>query len=243
MPEPQSPAPPPAVHLRAAVALLGEFPALAGLDLDVAAGEVVVLRGANGAGKTTLLRACAGLVPVTDGTALVLGVDLRADPRVVRTRVGLLGHGAGLYDELTVAENVRFWGRASGAPADRVDGALDRFGLAGRLADVAASRLSAGQRRRAALAALVVRRPELWLLDEPHAALDAPGRRLVDDLVREAAEAGAAVLLATHELERAHDLDARVVTLGGGVVVADEPAGGRAADPGDPGDREAQRVP
>src|SRR5919199_4091733 len=80
------------VHFRAAVSLLGRFPALAGVDLDVAAGEIVLLQGPNGAGKTTLLRACAGLVAVTSGEAEVLGSDLRRDRRAVRRRVGLLGH-------------------------------------------------------------------------------------------------------------------------------------------------------
>src|SRR5206468_6393217 len=97
-----------AVRLHAAVSLLGRFPALAGVDLDVAAGEVVLVQGPNGAGKTTLLRACAGLVPVVDGEATVLGHDLRRDRRSVRRHVALLGHATGLYDDLTVADNLRF---------------------------------------------------------------------------------------------------------------------------------------
>ncbi|MEJ7765901.1 MAG: ATP-binding cassette domain-containing protein, partial [Acidimicrobiales bacterium] len=87
-----------AVHLRSAVCLLGRFPALAGVDLDVRAGEVVLLAGPNGAGKTTLLRACAGLVPVVDGKAVVLGHDLRVDRRSVRRHLGLVGHATSLYD-------------------------------------------------------------------------------------------------------------------------------------------------
>ena len=114
----------PVVHLRGAVALLGRFPALAGVDLDVDRRRIVLLRGANGAGKTTLLRALAGLVPVTSGEAVVLGVDLREDRRAVRHRVGLLAHGTGLYDELTVADNVHFWTRA--ARADMVDCAMSQ---------------------------------------------------------------------------------------------------------------------
>jgi heme ABC exporter ATP-binding subunit CcmA len=212
------------IHLRSAVALLGSFPALAGVDLDVAAGEVVVLRGPNGAGKSTLLRMCAGLVPVVEGEARVLGVDLVARPRDVRTLVGMLGHGAGLYDELTVAENVRFWTRARRVDTTRADDALHRFGLSGRLADVPAARLSAGQRRRVALACLVAQDAALWLLDEPHAALDAEGRQLVDRLVADAAKAGTAVLLASHEVNQVSSLGARVVTVAGGVVVDDRAA-------------------
>ncbi|MDQ4069634.1 MAG: ATP-binding cassette domain-containing protein, partial [Actinomycetota bacterium] len=90
-----------AVRLRSAVSLLGRFPALAGVDLDVEQGEIVLVQGANGAGKTTLLRACAGLVAFTAGEADVLGHDLREDRKAVRRRIGLLGHATFLYDDLT----------------------------------------------------------------------------------------------------------------------------------------------
>ena len=95
--------------------------AMAYLGYGLALGEgFIVITGEIGAGKTTLLRALAGLVPITAGEAIVLGVDLRDDRRAVRHRVGLLAHGTGLYDELTVADNVRFWtqaARADGTPA------------------------------------------------------------------------------------------------------------------------------
>lgn len=208
----------PVVHLRDAVAVLGTFPALAGATLTVNRGEIVLLRGANGAGKTTLLRLLAGLVPLERGHAVVLGCDLAADRSSVRRRVGLLGHSNGLYADLTVAENVRFWGRTVGATPAEVDAALRRLDLAGRLADVPASRLSAGQKRRTSLACLVVRRAELWLLDEPHAGLDAAGRDELDATLREAAAAGATVMVASHELERAGALATRAVVVDNGVV-------------------------
>lgn len=228
------------MHLRAAVTLLGRFPALAGVDLDVARGEVVLVAGPNGAGKSTLLRVCAGLLPVSAGEAVVLGHDLRVDPRGVRRRVGLLGHATGLYDDLSVVDNVRFWARANGArPAD-VDEALETMGLAGRLAKVEVHRLSAGQRRRTALAVLLARRPELWLLDEPHAGLDAAGRDLLDGLVTRAALAGATVLLSSHELDRAAALAHRRVTIAGGRIAAR--SDGDAAPPAAP-TRAAVEVP
>jgi heme ABC exporter ATP-binding subunit CcmA len=205
----------PVVHLRAAVCVLGRFPALAGIDLEVDAGEVVLLRGPNGAGKTTLLRAVAGLVPVVRGEAVVLGHDLRKDRRAVRRQVAMLGHATGLYDDLTVDENVRFWAKAARSDADPV-AAQERAGVEARIRDVAVGRLSAGQRRRASLAALLVRDARLWLLDEPHAGLDAPGRDLLDDLVRGAAAGGTTVLLASHELERATPLVDRQVVVAGG---------------------------
>ena len=159
--------------------MLGRHPALAGVDLDVEQGEVVALRGPNRAGKTTLLRLCAGLVALADGHGVVLGCDLARDRVGVRRRVGLLGHESPLYDELDASENVRFWTRAAGVDPAQADDALAQLELDGRLAAVPVTRLSAGQRRRVALAVLVARRPELWLLDEPHAGLDQAGRELL----------------------------------------------------------------
>ena len=218
----------PIVHLHRAVALIGRFPALAGADLDIDPGEIVLLRGPNGAGKTTLLRACAGLVRITSGEAVVLGHDLVTDRAGARRRIGLLGHATFLYDDLTVTENVDFWARASGATTAEGRAALDRLGVAGRLHPLAVSSLSAGQRRRVSFAAMVCRRPELWLLDEPHAGLDAAGRDVIDDLMREAASAGATVLFASHELDRAHDVATRTVTITGGVI---EETGSATGDP------------
>ena len=219
----------PVVQFRAAVALAGRFPALAGVDLCLEQGEVVVVVGANGAGKTSLLRACAGLLPVTAGEAFVLGVDLTTDHTSVRRYVGLLGHAAPLYDELSAAENVRFAVRALGLPVRSADGALDRLGLTGRLRTTPAGRLSAGQRRRVALAALLARRPALWLLDEPHAGLDATSRSLLGLLIGEAVTDGATVLLSSHEPQLSVPLADRVVSMGGGRITAEEPGGRRVA--------------
>jgi heme ABC exporter ATP-binding subunit CcmA len=208
------------IHLRSAVALVGRFPVLAGVDLDVSPTEIVLLQGANGAGKTSILRACAGLLRVVAGEATVLGVDLVADPRPVRRRIGYFGHATALYDDLSVEENVRFALRAAGVDPARTARALERVGLVGRLPGVRVASLSAGQRRRTALAALVARDPELWLLDEPHAGLDAEHRDALDELVRDAVGRGRTVVLASHERDRAHALAGRIVTVAGGTVLA-----------------------
>ena len=210
-----------AVRLEGAVVLLGRFPALAGADLAVDAGEVVLVRGPNGAGKSTLLRLCAGLLPLSQGRGEVLGCDLGAGRAAVRRRVGLLGHDTALYGELSAAENLDLWARTSRVDAAGVPGALRRLGVPEGLWTVPSTRLSAGQRRRVALAAIVVRRPELWLLDEPHAGLDSEGRELVSGLMSEAAAAGAAVVLASHESGPADDLATRTVTMAGGTVSSD----------------------
>ena len=228
----------PVVHLRGAVALLGRFPALAGVDLDVDRCRIVLLRGANGAGKTPLHRALAGLVPITSGEASVLGAKLSVDRPPVRPRVGLLAHGTGLYDELTVADNLRFWTSAARADRADADAAMARLGLDGRLRDVPVGRLSTGQRRRTSFACLLARRPELWLLDEPHAGLDKDGRDIVDELVRDATRAGATVILSSHELDRSIDLADEIVTLGGGIALDDSFSGAGETD-GTGGDGDA----
>lgn len=206
------------MELRGVVAVLGGFPALAGVDMDVSRGEVLLLQGPNGAGKTSVLRVCAGLLPVERGTGRVLGVDLVGDRDSVRSRVGFLGHSNGLYLDLSVTQNIRFWGSTVGATDQEISSAMERMGLHGRLANVKAEKLSAGQRRRCSLASLIVRRAELWLLDEPHAGLDAAGRDEIDALLREAVSAGATVIVSSHELERARSLASRVVTVDGGTV-------------------------
>jgi ABC-type multidrug transport system ATPase subunit len=164
------------------------------------------------------------LVGVVDGEATVLGHDLRVDRRAVRRLVGLVGAEGFLYDDLTVEENVTFWARAVRAEAAQADAALRRLGLADRLRTVPVGKLSTGQRRRTSLAAMLVRRPRLWLLDEPHAGLDQQGRDVVDELMHHATDAGATVLVASHELERAGGLGARTLTIAGGVITHDGPA-------------------
>jgi heme ABC exporter ATP-binding subunit CcmA len=229
--------PTPAISLRDAVALSGRFPLLSGVDLEVTPGESVLIEGANGAGKTSLLRVCAGLVPLGTGWVRVFGLDPVHRRTEVRRRVGLLAHAGHLYEDLTVRENVRFAVRAAGAPPSRVDPACERLGLTGRLLRTRASKLSAGQRRRVAIAVLAARRPELWLLDEPHAGLDRSARTILDELIAEATRDGATVLIASHEARSVEPLATRAVTLSGGRVVGDRPltAAAEGAD--------AERVP
>lgn len=203
-----------------AVVLYGNYPALAGATLQVQRGEIVLLRGPNGAGKSTVLRLCAGLVPLARGRASVLGHDVAVDRDAIRRRVGLLGHANGLFLDLTARENLTFWSNMVGASRSECDEAMDRMGLTGALGDRRVVSLSAGQKRRVALAGLVVRRAELWLLDEPHTSLDERGRDELDAVLREAATSGATIVLASHEVERARTLSSRVVTVTGGRVAS-----------------------
>lgn len=226
--------PSPVILLLDAVALSGRFPLLAGVDLQVAAGETVLVEGPNGAGKTSLLRVCAGLVPLASGRVSVLGLDPVRQRNRVRRRVGLLSHASHLYDDLTVRENVRFAVRAAGADVSRMDGACERLGLTGRLLKTSAGKLSAGQRRRVALAVLAARWPELWLLDEPHAGLDASARQTLNQLIAEAQASGVTVLIASHESEFVESLASRAVTVTGGRVSGERRLGEGALRPAAP---------
>ncbi len=210
------------IDLQEAVVTLGQFPALTGVTLKVAKGEIVTIKGPNGAGKSTLLRLCAGLLPVREGSAYVLGENLNANRRAIRQDVGLLGHKTGLYEDLTVEENVAFWGSMVRAGKDEINKAIKIMGVDGRLRKVLVRQLSAGQRRRTSFAGLVVQRPSLWLLDEPHAALDTEGRDLVDNLIQEAAASGATVLLVSHApKEVSSPSPTRIVAIAGGRITSD----------------------
>jgi len=164
---------------------------LAGLSFALADGAVLALRGPNGAGKSTLLRALAGLVPSTGAISLD-GAPLDAD-RCSAT-VAYAGHLDATRMQLTVAENIGFWAAILGGDPDA---ALAGFGL-DRIADRPAHLLSAGQRRRLALARLLLAPRRLWLLDEPTAALDAEGEARLDAMLGAHRAAGGLAVVATH---------------------------------------------
>jgi len=211
----------PVVALRDAVVLIGGFPLLSGVDLDLDAGSLTVVTGANGAGKTSLLRLLGGLVTLSSGSGVVSGVDLKSgDLRELRRRVGWLGHEGSFYDDLTAKENLTFAARALGRPTEEFGRVLERVGLTAR-ASTAAKRLSAGQRRRLGLAWLLLRRPETWLLDEPYASLDDEGRTFFDQLIAEVVHVGATVVVSAHDPLRSSTLHPRTLTLAGGLVVGD----------------------
>ena len=192
---------------------------LRGIDLRVDAGEIVALTGRNGSGKTTLLRICATLLRPTRGSGSVLGLDLVSDAAAIRHHVGLLGHAAGVYDDLTAGENLAFGLRMQGQHPDasRITSALERVGLETEAGERARG-FSAGMRRRLALARLLLRPPRLLLLDEPFASFDAEGVQLVNTFATDVARAGGAVLLTTHDMSRGRGVFDRRLHISGGRV-------------------------
>ncbi len=207
-----------ALSFKGVVALAGQFPVLAGVDLELPRGETILLRGANGAGKTSLMRVCLGLLPVVSGQARVLGFDVNHQKVAIRKNAFLLGHQSGLYDDLTVVENLRFALKAARKPLDEIGRTMELLQLSGRLGDTRIGQLSAGQRKRVGLAVLVARQPELWLLDEPHASLDALSRQVLGQVINDAVTRGSTVVMASHEHDAALPRVDRIVFMAGGKV-------------------------
>jgi heme exporter protein A len=193
---------------------------LRGADLTVKRGEAIALMGKNGSGKTTLLRVVATLLRPTRGSGRIFGFDLVREAADVREFVGLLGHHAGLYDDLTASENLRFSLRMAGLAHNpvRVDEVLEQVGLEAERKERVRG-FSAGMRRRLALGRLLLRRPQLLLLDEPYAAFDTSGIVLVNRFAREIASAGGTVIVVTHDYPRAQEAVDRVVRIENGLVL------------------------
>ncbi len=187
-------------------------PAVESLDLEVHRGEIFGLLGPNGSGKTTTIRMLTGLIVPTAGSATVVGVDVVKSPELVRRRIGYMSQRFGLYDDLTVRENVEFYAGVYGIVGDerkrRVPEQLAEYALGERAAQLAGT-LSGGWKQRLALACATTHGPDLVFLDEPTAGVDPASRKRFWELIGRRAAAGMTVLVTTHymdEAERCHRL-------------------------------------
>jgi heme ABC exporter ATP-binding subunit CcmA len=192
----------------------GDFPILRGIELEVGSGASLALFGENGAGKTTLVRMIAGLLRPLRGEARIDGTpSIKAGPEV-RRRIGFLSHRPLVWGGLTARENLALMGRLYGLEPAAADAGLEQVGLADR-AGVRARDLSQGQRQRLGIARALAASPDLLLLDEPHAGLDARSSGLLDGLL-EGMQGRATIILATHDHERGRRLCRAALTLHGG---------------------------
>ena len=215
-----SPASQPALRARGLGRRFGRDWALAHVDLDVAPGETMVLAGANGSGKTTLLRLAAGLYKPSRGEIGIYGLDPQRERLECRRALSMVSHQAYLYDRLTALETLRIWARLLGRPSADADlmPLLVAVGL-DRRPRLQVAGFSAGMRKRLTLLRTRLEKPRLLLLDEPFSALDVDGKRQVEQWIRDAREAGAAVVMASHAVRRASRLCDRAVLLEKGQIV------------------------
>ena len=196
------------------------------VSLEVAQGEIVALLGPNGAGKTTTMRMLAGLIAPTSGSITIDGVLLgRATGSALRSRIGFLTEAPGLWDRLTVRENLRIYAGlyALAHPHHVVDSMLETFGLV-TYASTRTAELSKGLRQKAALARAMLHAPSILLLDEPTSGLDPEVARSVRSMLDERRQAGCAVLVSTHNLDEAERLADRVAVLHTRLLALDRPA-------------------
>ncbi|WP_235492698.1 MULTISPECIES: ABC transporter ATP-binding protein [unclassified Leifsonia] len=208
----------PAVDIRDLHIRRGSTAVLHGLDLSIARGGVVGLLGPSGSGKTTLMRAIVGVQVVTSGTVAVLGEPAGSEP--LRHRVGYVTQSASVYDDLTVAQNIAYFGSVLGAPRSDVARVIEETDLT-PFADRVVGSLSGGQRSRVSLAAALLGAPELLVLDEPTVGLDPLLRVQLWDLFHRLAAAGTTLLVSSHVMDEATRCD-RLLLMRDGEMLADD---------------------
>ncbi len=201
----------------------GSLVAIDGLDMVVRKGEVFGLLGPNGSGKTTAIRILCGLLAPTSGTATVAGIDVAKEPEAVRRRIGYMSQKFGLYEDLSIGENLRFYsglyGLHGAAQETRARELLGELGLAEREHQLAGT-LSGGWKQRMALACATAHKPALLFLDEPTAGVDPASRQHFWDYIGHLARTGTTIFVTTHYMDEAERCD-RLVFLAWGKLIAD----------------------
>lgn len=186
--------------------VFGTIVALEGLDLSIERGEVFGLLGPNGSGKTTTIRMLTGLMAPTSGSASVVGYDVAREAEHLRRRIGYMSQKYGLYDDLTVVENIQFYaglyGLTNPERQQRVREQMNAFQLTARAQHLAGT-LSGGWKQRLALACATTHRPDMIFLDEPTAGVDPASRRLFWERIYELSSNGTTILVTTHYMDEA----------------------------------------
>lgn len=201
----------------------GDLTAVDHVNMKVPKGSIYGFLGPNGCGKSTTIRMLCGLLRPSEGTAVVLGVDVQKEPEQLKRKIGYMTQKFSLYTDLTVAENIEFISRIYQLPKatrqHRIQSQLELFGLSDRCKQLAGT-LSGGQKQRLALAAVTLHQPELLFLDEPTSAVDPESRREFWEFLFDMSAQGTTILVTTHfmdEAERCHAL----AILDAGALVAD----------------------
>jgi len=201
----------------------GDFVAVDHVNFEVEAGEVVGYLGPNGSGKTTTIRMLLGLLEPSDGKATVLGFDAFKQSEAVRKRAGYMSQKFAIYDDLTVLENLTFYGGVYGiTDKARIKRTLELVGLTGHDSTLTRS-LAAGWRQRLALGIALVHEPKLLFLDEPTSGVDPTARRAFWDLIYELAESGVTILVTTHYMDEAEYCERVGIMRDGKLLAMDTP--------------------
>ena len=208
------------IDVRDLVVRRGRVQALRGISFETRPGEVTGLLGPSGCGKTTLMRAVVGVQVVQSGEVEVLG--LPAGDRRLRDRVGYVTQAPSVYDDLTVAENLRFFARVLGVPRTEIDRCVEAVDLGSRR-DQVVNRLSGGERSRVSLAVALLGSPELLVLDEPTVGLDPVLRRDLWAMFHRLADDGTAVLVSSHVMDEAERCDRLLLMRDGELIAQDAP--------------------
>jgi len=212
----------PAIDARGLRRVFGQLVAVDSLTLAVDRGEVFGLLGPNGSGKTTTIRMFCGLLTPTAGTAIVAGCDVVRDGEAVRHRIGYMSQKYGLYDDLTVVENIRFYSTIYGLHGDRrearIAALVEELDLAERVSQFAGT-LSGGWKQRLALACAMAHEPPVLFLDEPTAGVDPASRRRFWEIIHEFARRGTTILVTTHYMDEAERCD-RLAFMSRGHLIA-----------------------
>ncbi len=204
----------------------GSFVAVDGVSFSVGQGEILGFLGPNGAGKSTVIRILCGLLRPTAGRALVANIDVGRNPEAVRQRIGYMSQRFSLYRDLTVAENLRFFGGIYRVPAaeltERMRFAIEMAGLSGR-EDALVATLAGGWQQRLALGCAVLHRPPILFLDEPTSGVEPTSRRRFWDLIHSLANDGVTVLVSTHYMDEAEYCHRAALINQGRLVALDSP--------------------
>jgi ABC-2 type transport system ATP-binding protein len=219
--------PSPAVATRRLRKAFGPLVAVDSLDLTIPRGEVFGLLGANGSGKTTTIRMLCGLLTPTSGEATVVGFDVRAEQEKIRQRIGYMSQKFGLYDDLTVAENLRFYATVYGLRGREREARMvelfEELELTSRAPQLAGT-LSGGWKQKLALACATAHRPAMLFLDEPTAGVDPAARRRFWQIIYRLAEGGTTILVTTHYMDEAERCQRLAFLSRGHLIAAGAPA-------------------
>lgn len=215
-----------AVEIRNLTRKFGDFTAVNNISLDIKKGNIYGFLGPNGSGKSTTIRMLCGILEPTSGAGKILGMDIKKDAELIKTKIGYMSQKFSLYDDLTVIENLEFYAGmyslATVVKKKRIAEMIDMSGLRGREREMTAN-LSGGWKQRLALGCSIIHRPPILFLDEPTGGVDPASRRMFWDIIYELAVQGTTIMVTTHFMDEAEHCDEIGFIFEGNLIISDTP--------------------